>query len=115
MVMEKGKSYLVLLKKKKQSLVREIECMDETRTCYKIKFVPTGKSEFGLDLGDYKWVLKNEFESRFELIEELPEKKKNVNNIEVLDKITEKNTFTFDELFGKKTEESISFEKSTEM
>ena len=114
--MEKGKSYLVLLKKKKQSLVREIECLDETRTCYKIKFVPTYKSEFGLDFfkADYKWVLKNEFESRFELLEELPERKiEKWNVIEVLDKMTEKTTM--DELFGEKTNEPISFEKSTEM
>ena len=73
--MEKGKSYLMLFRKKKQNLIREVKCLDETKTCFKIKFIPTYKNEFGLDFfkADYKWILKEDLENKFELLEELPE------------------------------------------
>lgn len=123
--MEKGKSYLVIIRKKKQSIIREIECLEETKTCYKISFKSSIGNVFCLDLFDEKveWILKTDFED-FDILEELPPKNSiNVVDYEKINEITKHTTIK--ELFGddekkktkstKKKKEPISFQKSTEM
>lgn len=107
--MEKGKRYLILCQnKKKKKLIREIQLIEETKTCYKVDFKSVVKNDFSLDLFDEKieWILKKDFESAYEILEELPERQRYVvpsYSSSTLDEIT-KNT-TMDELFGKKEEE----------
>ena len=116
--MEKGKNYLVLIRTKKENVIREVECLDVTETCYKICFKSCIKNVYSLDLFTEKiqWILKTDFED-FDILEELPQK--TVFNVADFKKIT-KDTTT-NELFGdekkktKKKKQPISFQKSTEM
>jgi hypothetical protein len=94
--MEKGKRYLVLSggKKEKDLKVEEIELLDITMTCYKINFIPAGSGSFGIDFYfNSEWFLKENFDKKYSILEELVPEKSGLNV-----------TTTMDELFGEEKE-----------
>jgi hypothetical protein len=68
--MEKGKKYL-LLKEKKRKKVFEVEVLDVSESCYKLKFIDVN-AEFELDiLSNIKWLLKEGFSKKFKVLDEI--------------------------------------------
>jgi hypothetical protein len=63
MELEKGKNYLVLDQTKDRNIF-EIEVLDNTTLCYKLRFKSTLKNIFSLDMfnENTKWILKTDFE-----------------------------------------------------
>jgi hypothetical protein len=105
--MEKGRNYLVLIHENdKKTIIREIECLESTKTCYKILFKSTVKNTFYLDMFNEKilWIQKKEFNNDgvYEVLEELPIQNRS-QVMEALESLT-KDT-TINELFGIKKDE----------
>lgn len=90
--MEKGKRYLILIQNKKRKVIREIECLDVTKTCYLVNFKTTIRNSFNLDLFDSKieWTLKEDFSSKIKILEELPEEEKSITENTTIDELFEK-------------------------
>lgn len=102
MELEKGKNYLVLDQTKDRNIF-EIEVLEDTKTCHKIRFKATVNNVFSLDIfnENTKWVLKTDFEKSWNILEELP--KETGRNI--VDSILESTKdINIEDLFGGKKE-----------
>lgn len=67
--MEKGKKYL-LLKEKKRKKVIEVEVLDISESCYKLKFIDQNTEEFNIPM-NIEWILKEEFGKKYKVLDEI--------------------------------------------